>query len=90
MRTATASPASPKLEFRDRAKVRKTELAIQRRFPSLCGRYAVSEIKSLIRAHDVSWLAIRVLEKGEFIIARLKVRKSAEQACLDHLEGKVR
>lgn len=80
MRTAEA-----RLEFPRRAKVRTTELAVLRRFPSACGRYAIVESRSLAGAHAITWLSIKVLATGEFIIGRSKVRASAEQVCIDDL-----
>lgn len=79
--------AAPKLVFARRAKVKTSDVAVLRRFPSTCGRYAVVESKSLLRAHGIEWLAIHVMTTGEILLQRRRTRESAELVCLSHLEG---
>jgi hypothetical protein len=75
----------PRLEFASRAKVRRTDYATLRRFPSQCGRYVVEEVTRLYGPKVVYWLAIKTLPTGEMKIGdQFRSRSGAENACNEH------
>lgn len=86
MRSTIAAPEPhSRLEFPARAKVRKTDIAILRRFQSRCGRYCLEEVTRLYGDKVTYWLAIQVMPKGELPIRdRFRTRDGAEQACKEH------
>lgn len=68
------------LRFRTRADKRATDYASYRRWPAKEAPYVVDEITSTFDGRK-RFVAIRLHDRGEYVIAHCRSRRAAERKC---------
>lgn len=66
------------IQFTRKAKTRQSELSRQRIYRSRCAAWKLIEVRSLVGLGRY-WLAVRVVEAGEYVAARHRTRAAAEK-----------